>query len=75
MKVQQINQQQNLNNQPRFTGVADAGVQLLRFLDTNQAWGATAVDLCTIIKIFVHKSSVGRNSRRFFVYGCPENDN
>ena len=49
MKIQQINQQQNLNNQPRFTGVADAGVQLLRFLDTNQAWGATAVDFSCMV--------------------------
>ena len=51
MKVQQINQQQNFErkNSPNFTGLADAGVQLLRFLDTNQAWGATAVDFSCMV--------------------------
>ena len=51
MKVQQITQQQNnqRNNHPNFTGLADTGVQLLRFLDTNQAWGATAVDFSCMV--------------------------
>lgn len=57
MKVQQINQQQNTSrnrqqnslNQQNFTGLADIGVQLLRFLDTNQAWGATAVDFSCMV--------------------------
>lgn len=51
MKVQQITQQQNnqRNNNPNFTGLADTGVQLLRFLDTNQAWGATAVDFSCMV--------------------------
>ena len=51
MKVQQITQQQNnqINNHPNFTGLADTGVQLLRFLDTNQAWGATAVDFSCMV--------------------------
>ena len=51
MKVQQITQQQNnqRNNNPKFTGLADTGVQLLRFLDTNQAWGATAVDFSCMV--------------------------
>ena len=56
MKIQQINQQQlnsrknNINNnQTSFTGLLDSGVQLLRFLDTNQAWGATAVDFTCMV--------------------------
>ena len=52
MKVQQINQQQNYNknnNRQTFTGAADTAVQLLRFLDTNQAWGATAVDFSCMV--------------------------
>ena len=51
MKVQQITQQQNnqRNNHPNFTGLADTGVQLLSFLDTNQAWGATAVDFSCMV--------------------------
>lgn len=53
MKIQQtpnlrINSQQN--NTPKsskiaFEGAGDTFAQFLRFLDTNQAWGATAVDL------------------------------
>lgn len=34
------------NNQPAFTGVPDA---VLKFLDTNPAWGADAVDLCFMV--------------------------
>lgn len=51
MQVQKINQQLNNknNSQPKFTGVADAAIQTLRFLDTNQAWGACAVDLCCMV--------------------------
>lgn len=64
MKVQQINQQQFIdrnskhNNaaQQNFTGfaefgtqLANAGMQFLRFLDTNQAWGATAVDFSCMV--------------------------
>ena len=51
MKVQQITQQQNnqRNNNPNFTGLADTGGQLLRFLDTNQAWGVTAVDFSCMV--------------------------
>ena len=50
MQVHKINQQQ-LNNktQPQFGGLADGAVQALRFLDTNQAWGACAVDLCCMV--------------------------
>ena len=33
-------------NQPSFTGVPD---MVLRFLDTNPAWGADAVDLCFMV--------------------------
>ncbi|MBQ8168757.1 hypothetical protein IJZ97_05005 [bacterium] len=55
MKIQQINQQQlnsKNNNQPQFQGLAEIGngaVQVLRFLDTNQAWGATAVDFSCMV--------------------------
>ena len=48
MKIQNsINTQiipQN-NRKQEFTGAIDASVAFLRFLDTNKAWGATAVDL------------------------------
>ncbi len=51
MQIQKINPQLNSknNNQPQFTGLADGAVQALRFLDTNQAWGACAVDLCCMV--------------------------
>ena len=59
MKIQNINnQQQQLNsrknnNQPTFNGIGsdivNGGVQLLRFLNTNQAWGATAVDFTCMV--------------------------
>ena len=34
------------NNNPNFTGVLDTA---LRFLDTNQAWGANAVDFFCMV--------------------------
>lgn len=45
MKIQNINQQQNTEKYKNqsFTGLGNWAVQGLRFLDTNQAWGATAV--------------------------------
>lgn len=57
MKIQQIIPQQlnnnqknnNKNNQPNFNGLFEAGSAALRFLDTNQAWGANAVDLCSMV--------------------------
>jgi len=54
MKIQNINYQQQNNkknnqNQTAFTGFGDSAVQLLRFLDTNQAWGATAVDFSCMV--------------------------
>ena len=56
MKIQQINPQinrQNLenkkNNNTNFTGAFDAVTLGLRFLDTNQAWGANAVDLGSMV--------------------------
>ena len=58
MKVQHINnQQQNIRKENRqqtsFGGfgadIANSGVQLLRFLNTNQAWGATAVDFTCMV--------------------------
>ena len=39
---QNYSQKQNRKNNPQFTGWVDT---TLRFLDTNQAWGANAVDL------------------------------
>ena len=48
-KVQQFNINQK-QQQPNFTGLGDAAVTALRFLDTNQALGACAVDLgCMVI--------------------------
>ena len=48
-KVQQFNTSENRQYQPQFTGPVDAAVNAaataLRFLDTNQAIGACAVDL------------------------------
>lgn len=41
--------QQNKQNSPNFTGAFDTGSAILRFLDTNQAWGANAVDLCSMV--------------------------
>lgn len=54
MKIQQIKPQQQHNNDRqkdniRFTGAFDAVSSGLRFLDTNQAWGANAVDLCSMV--------------------------
>lgn len=54
MKIQQILPQQ-LNKEIqqkeniRFTGASDIVSSGLRFLDTNQAWGANAVDLCSMV--------------------------
>lgn len=50
MNIQPIIPQlkQNNNNQ-NFTGAMEAGTAFLRFLDTNQAWGANAVDLCSMV--------------------------
>ena len=52
MKVQplfpQIQQQNNIDNKKgniNFRGLGDFATLGLRFLDTNQAWGANAVDL------------------------------
>lgn len=55
MKIQNIPQyQQNIENKKekqnvRFTGAYDALSLGLRFLDTNQAWGANAVDLGSMV--------------------------
>ncbi len=50
MKIQPIIPQLNNNNQtPQFTGGFDAFTSVLRFLDTNQAWGANSVDLCSMV--------------------------
>lgn len=55
MKIQQplipqIKQQNNQNQENvNFTGFADYATLSLRFLDTNQAWGANAVDLGSMV--------------------------
>lgn len=55
MKINQLLPQNLIQNQPQekmkdnkqvsFGGGFDAFTQVLRFLDTNQAWGATAIDI------------------------------
>lgn len=46
MNIQPIlPQQQNRQQNPSFT----SATTILRFLDTNQAWGANAVDLCSMV--------------------------
>lgn len=49
MKIQPNIPQYNNNNNQNFTGAMEAGTAFLRFLDTNQAWGANAVDLCSMV--------------------------
>ena len=50
MNIQPINPQQNKNQyKQNFTGAFELGSSALRFLDTNQAWGANAVDLCSMV--------------------------
>lgn len=53
MKIQPLIPQYNdkIQNpkQQNFTGAMEAGTAFLRFLDTNQAWGANAVDLCSMV--------------------------
>lgn len=58
-----------INRQQQFTGVLDASVAFLRFLDTNQAWGATAVDLgCMVfprtITDFTRNAKAGMETAR-----------
>ena len=48
MNIQPILPQQQ-TKQPNFTGALEAGTAFLRFLDTNQAWGANSVDLCSMV--------------------------
>lgn len=48
--IPQIKQNlENKNNKVKFTGAFDAVTMGLRFLDTNQAWGANAVDLASMV--------------------------
>ncbi len=56
MKIQNITpqlQQQKINSkqddQPRFTGGMEVATGVLRFFETNQAWGANAVDLGSMV--------------------------
>lgn len=50
MNIQPIlPQQQNKKQNPNFTGAMEVGTGILRFLDTNQAWGANSVDLCSMV--------------------------
>lgn len=46
---QKINSNKQQNNQQNFNGAFDFVSTGLRFLDTNQAWGATAVDLGSMV--------------------------
>ena len=46
---QRINSNKQQNNQQNFNGAFDFVSTGLRFLDTNQAWGATAVDLGSMV--------------------------
>ena len=76
MKIQQINPQINRqhlenkkNNNTNFTGAFDAVTLGLRFLDTNQAWGANAVDLGSIViprttVDFVNRGPAARSEER-----------
>ena len=54
MKIQpiipQLKQQENNKENIQFNGLADAATLGLRFLDTNQAWGANAVDLGSMVE-------------------------
>lgn len=56
MKVDSINvqlntqqKQQSNKNNPKFTGLADGTLGLLNYLNTNQAWGANAVDFFCMV--------------------------
>ena len=53
MKIQplipQIQAESNKKERPQFTGFTDYATLGLRFLDTNQAWGANAVDLGSMV--------------------------
>lgn len=52
MKIQPVIPQLKQNNehkQPEFTGAFEVVSSGLRFLDTNQAWGANGVDLCSMV--------------------------
>ncbi len=53
MKIQNSNlpniYQQRTQNQNSFSGLGSGAVSLLRFLDTNQAWGATGVDFTCMV--------------------------
>lgn len=53
MKIQQttpqIERKQYNKDNVKFTGAFDAVTTGLRFLETNQAWGANGVDLCSMV--------------------------
>ena len=53
MKVENVSVQLNNRNQkeakPQFTGLVDGALGTLNYLNTNQAWGANAVDLCCMV--------------------------
>ena len=48
-QIQQNNKFQKQGKAPQFTGAFETASSALRFLDTNQAWGANAVDLCSMV--------------------------
>ena len=49
LKQEKFNKENNKQENVQFTGLADYATLSLRFLDTNQAWGATAVDLGSMV--------------------------
>lgn len=48
-QIQQQNKIENKKENVNFTGLGDFATLGLRFLDTNQAWGANAVDLSFMV--------------------------
>ena len=48
LNIQTQNDRKRMNSQPNFTGV-EAFAPYLMFLETNQAWGATAIDLSSMV--------------------------
>ena len=49
LKQEKFNKENNKQGNVQFTGFADYATLSLRFLDTNQAWGANAVDLGSMV--------------------------
>ena len=64
MKIQQttpqIERKQYNKDNVKFTGAFDAVTTGLRFLETNQAWGANGVDLCSMV---IPRSAIDLHNR------------